>query len=951
MGTEAAKRWLVLLFAITLPAMAQRGPVRLQIVPNQYILTVGGTKNLAAQLKFFSNKGSGKTLSGASWVPANSSVANVDSTGLVTASSSTTGTTLITVTSGPFHATAWVTVVPASPLTSVTVAPQPAEPSTGVPNGETQQFLATAHFMDGSSQDVTDTCAWSVDNTSVAGINTGGSAPGLASAQAPSGTTFPVTLNAICTITIASVTKNGSASFVIGPAVPLSLSLQPAITTLPFGQPLQFQAWVPFSDGTVTNESSSSATTWSTNNSGVATVDVTHTSTGGTVTTTGIGSVTIGASYKDPTTATTVSASDMFTVTHSFDIYGGLNNIPCTVTGWFHTQKIGNQWWFCTPAGHVFFLQGIYVVVPDTSKDTSGHSYDASIKVKYGDDGPLWAQAINRRILSWGFNSQGVYNNVYALPTGTNPAFPVDSLGLHSQPYKMPFIALVRPAYYSMTNSPGPDGKPYLTDSVKDMFYGHSPYYSLSSNLQYIPPPGVADYYDSNIDLWLTSELTNQFFASSWKLLLASPYLNYMVGMNCDDSDEMYGFGAGPDFPTNPVSHNNNNLGWVIATMSPVQTANSSKGRVYVSTEVKTKTAWENMLKTKYSTISALNAAWGSNYTQFDSTGTAQTDSLGTTNGTSTTFAGTLKHLTPSNFSVQVKLGSAIVAGDIGNGNFYGPTISKGTINYATGAISLTFKSAPASGQSLTVNYIQNGWGIGTGLMDEDARPSHQAWVSADPYLLSGANANFKADASTMIEQTAEHYFKTCHDGIQASFPHIMYMGPNTLATWSAPSRKEVLQAAGKYFDVMVTGGSASFTTPMIDYVQTNMGDVPFIEGEYRTANPDSALFAYADSGAFKTQAARGLDYYNAVANLQTRAATNGTRPYIGTEWWQFIDNWGEKLNWGLVTTLDNAYDGKEAIIAKGTDPFGYPTGGELKNYGDCLTQVKAANAAWINNH
>jgi len=50
-------------------------------------------------------------------------------------------------------------------------------------------------------------------------------------------------------------------------------------------------------------------------------------------------------------------------------------------------------------------------------------------------------------------------------------------------------------------------------------------------------------------------------------------------------------------------------------------------------------------------------------------------------------------------------------------------------------------------------------------------------------------------------------------------------------------------------------------------------------------------------------------------------------------------------MNWGLVSLRDNAYDGKEAIRAAGVDPWGYPTGGEERDYGNFLGAVIAANA------
>jgi hypothetical protein len=56
------------------------------------------------------------------------------------------------------------------------------------------------------------------------------------------------------------------------------------------------------------------------------------------------------------------------------------------------------------------------------------------------------------------------------------------------------------------------------------------------------------------------------------------------------------------------------------------------------------------------------------------------------------------------------------------------------------------------------------------------------------------------------------------------------------------------------------------------------------------------------------------------------------------------VDNWGEKSNWGLITRRDNAYDGKEAVRAKGADASGYRTGGEDRNYGNFIDAVASAN-------
>ena len=81
------------------------------------------------------------------------------------------------------------------------------------------------------------------------------------------------------------------------------------------------------------------------------------------------------------------------------------------------------------------------------------------------------------------------------------------------------------------------------------------------------------------------------------------------------------------------------------------------------------------------------------------------------------------------------------------------------------------------------------------------------------------------------------------------------------------------------------------------------------------------------------------MTYFNAVAR-PTRS-----KPFIGIQWWEFLDNWGEKANWGLVTLSDNAYDGFEAVAARRRNRGGFPVGGEARDFGDFIGPVRAANA------
>ena len=635
----------------------------------------------------------------------------------------------------------------------------------------------------------------------------------------------------------------------------------------------------------------------------------------------------------------------------SLDQYGGREDIKCaSATGSFHTEKIGNQWWFCTPLGNAFFMQGVYTV--DYSIDSG---YQAKVQSKYGNTPAnwlaAWADNTNRRLASWGFNTLGVYAGPGVVPTSTDSSYPVDIYGLHSLPTKLPFITTIRPALDSMRNvhvSTLSGDQILLSEPVKNMLYGISPYYT-----GFDPQPGVADYFDGKMDQWLAKDLAVQKW---WNTLENSPYLPYLIGIGADDGDEMYGFGAGDAIPTIPPSNNNAHLVWVITTMSPVQTANSIYQAIYSDSLVYTKKAWRDFLAAKYGSVSALNAAWGSNYTAFDSSGTQVTgESVATGDGSALSFSHTLAKLTPSAFSVQVFVNGVAVGGDIGNGSIYGPNLARtSTINYSSGVLNLNFTSgnAPAVGVTITVSYMQNGWGIGTGLMDEDGRPAHQVWLSGDAVYLTGANSNVKADMDAFLYQVASQYLSVCSTELKKVFPNTLFLGPDSIGSWGSPARAEVLQAAAAYVDVLSGSNNIDINPGALDYTAQYYGDKPMLEGQFLSAGRDSPWATYAKPTEFPTQHARGQAYYNTVTALPGRTVTaTGSRPFIGTSWWQFTDDRSQKKNWGLVTLIDNAYDGQESVTAH--LPCAAPLqqfmcGGELSTYGDAISLISDGNQFWL---
>jgi len=618
------------------------------------------------------------------------------------------------------------------------------------------------------------------------------------------------------------------------------------------------------------------------------------------------------------------------------DPYGGLVTMPSAnrPTGKFRLEKFPNKkWMFVDPDNNAFFMTGIYVLDQSESGDDLGSNYARRTAAKYGDAGPAWAPAQLRRIQSWNFNTVGPYASVYTLATHTYPTWPGD----RGNPVKLPFVAFFRPSFYSMKNQHN-----WAPAPVKNVLAGASQYYT-----GYRPFDGVADYYDANWERFLANELSEDGAE-----IKKSPYKRYMIGLSLDDSDDLFGFGAGPDFTTEPEHGNNNpHLGWLVLTMSPVQTASEQYASVYSDTTVYAKKALHDQLVTKYGTISAINAAWGSNYTTFDSSGTTITrEAIGGGDGSTLTFHKNLARPAITRFSLQILVGGTPAGGDLGNGTLWGPNLS-GTVDYSTGALSVTLNTAPKNGAAIAANYVQNGWGIGSGLMDEDGRTSHQSWVGKDFVQMTDVNTSMKSDLDDFLYQIANHYFSTGRAKLQQWLPGTLFMGPSTLGTWSVPSNRNVLEAAAQSLDVMVIGGGWPLSQAELDFIYQNFGDKPIYAGAYRTANADSAFWRHpAGSGNFSTQADRGQDYYRATTALAAQAyLASGSRPYVGVVWWQYLDNWGEKLNWGLVSLSDNAYDGREAVTGRipcSAPLQKYTCGGEERNYGDVVSGVKNSHQA-----
>lgn len=259
-------------------------------------------------------------------------------------------------------------------------------------------------------------------------------------------------------------------------------------------------------------------------------------------------------------------------------------------------------------------------------------------------------------------------------------------------------------------------------------------------------------------------------------------------------------------------------------------------------------------------------------------------------------------------------------------------------LNAAWGSNYTTFGSAGGWPKSTTG---------GTGLLDEDGSSS---WLGDRDGTLRNATPGVTADLDAFLLEYWQKYFQIIHDRFKQYSANQLLFSP-ALNQHDGLTRKQILQAAAQYCDVLAI---AVDNQTLLDLSENYTGDKPYIFSQLIiSANPDSALWRYANpyGQSATTQADRGTAYTNEIGfTAMAKETATGTEPVVGATYWAWHDDWGQKANWGLVTLLDNAYDGQEAVTTAGADSWGYPTGClsglacEERNYGAFIPAVQNAN-------
>lgn len=638
-------------------------------------------------------------------------------------------------------------------------------------------------------------------------------------------------------------------------------------------------------------------------------------------------------------------ASEKYDATR-FDAYGGDVAHGCQGNGFFRLYKDeqAKQWYFCTPDNHRFWMQAVQVVT----------RWDDAVDRKYTGLGRYGFYAgTAARLKHLGFNTLGEL----AAPS----AFPVATQGRHDDgnPEKMPFIYNMNPTRYAFQ---GTAGWGWCKEPAFDIVEGLSPAYKgwRSSFPDVFSPAWACAVHAS--------------FANNQDITGGMGELNksrWVIGVQFDDADYMQGFKAGPESGDEASPH----TGWLAAVSAPYRRYSRLHGALFVNDPVNyTKQEWVRYLQAKYGSVAALNTAWKSDYTSWESSAKEVVrEPLLRGDGHQWEFAVKLKHAPVDLNSLGLYVDQRAVGGDcpwtVNNGGCdrglqpgWGilagtdwANLDHATIRYSTGELKIRFSAVPPAGVTIYATYRYGGWprqsSGGRGVLDEDG--SSPWWPKDD--TLRKIDGPVAQDLDEFLSRIAARYFEVLDSERKKYFGNHLLIGPDALSVFT---RQRILVEAAKHVDMFLVSsaepGEPRTSAARRMYDATGIPVYPYMVG---IANGDSPYSSVGMKGCEKngwnmncmqTQAGRGQWYNRQIAEWQNNfRGSDGYGFVVGVSWWQLTDNAGEKTNFGLVSLKDNLYDGVQSSPGATVDEFGIPRGGEARNYGAFTPWVRFSNQCW----
>ena len=249
------------------------------------------------------------------------------------------------------------------------------------------------------------------------------------------------------------------------------------------------------------------------------------------------------------------------------------------------------------------------------------------------------------------------------------------------------------------------------------------------------------------------------------------------------------------------------------------------------------------------------------------------------------------------------------------------------------------------------------GFGNGSGVLDEDGR--HTGWFGSDLhdryFTQVGVNPNLVADMDAFLYQFVYQVYSVQASTIKSYDQNHLLVCGIFGGVGEGGTRPPVLQALkdsgcnvlvgnwnSYYPSLALSGNQAQYdASGLPEYLWYAVG---------AQADSDVSGYSYPNYGVafadYPNQLTRGEQYAGDQQAIFSAQGSNGDYYVLGTGFWSLTDNNSEKTNFGLISFMDNAYDGQCAVIAAGNNQYGYPCGGETANYGDFLDSVTQTNSS-----
>ena len=225
----------------------------LSVTSSNSAIPLGTTSQFTAKGKFTDSSIQDLSKS-VNWSSSPSGIVTISAQGLAT--SNAVGAATVTAAVGAIHGTAMLTVSPAALLTI-----DVSSTNSSFPLGTTQQLIATGHFTDRHTGDITKTVTWVSTSPKIVSVTNRGLAAALAAGTA--------TITASATGSSSGMLSGKLVLAVSAPQL-TSIDISPAKPVVPLGSRQSLIATGTFTDGS--NKDITRTVTWTVDNSDVATV-------------------------------------------------------------------------------------------------------------------------------------------------------------------------------------------------------------------------------------------------------------------------------------------------------------------------------------------------------------------------------------------------------------------------------------------------------------------------------------------------------------------------------------------------------------------------------------------------------------------------------------------------------------------------------------------------------